>query len=225
MWENKTVGRVWIKVIKVNGQVVRVMRQKFGSAVILAGGKSSRMGYDKQLIDIHGKKLIERQYEILKEEFREIIIVSNEPAALCLPGVVHARDLYLGRGPLSGIHAGLKHSSSEYAYFIACDMPYLNLDYIRYMKMQLVQNGGDACVTKLGEWLEPFNSYYSIKALPRIEAGLCSGNTSVQKLAGDMQCLYIEEAEARKFCPDWSMFFNINTKKELSFYLDSVQDF
>lgn len=205
------------------------MRQKFGSAVILAGGKSSRMGYDKQLIDIYGKMLIERQYDMLKAEFSEVVVVSNEPVLVGLPqfvpdSLVIAKDYYSGMGPLSGIHAGLRHSSSEYAYFIACDMPYINLDYIHFMKKQLCKNGANACVTRLGEWIEPFNAFYSVKALPGIEACLEKGEVAIHKILKNMNCLYIDEKEGRRFSPDWSMFFNINTKKDLSCYLASIQD-
>lgn len=198
------------------------MMKKFGSAVILAGGKSTRMGYDKQLIDIKGKNLIERQCEVLSNEFDEIILVSNGPVCCNVPGCNITGDIIPGMGPLSGIHAGLKRASSEYAYFIACDMPYINMDYIMYMKKRLAERGGKACVTRLGEWLEPFNAFYSKKVIPDIEASLAGEKSAVHKFIKNLDCLYIEENEARKFSPDWGMFYNINTKEELAVCITSI---
>ncbi len=107
---------------------------KFGTAIILAGGKSSRMGFDKQFLIINEKRVMEIVISKLRAEFKEIIIVTNKPESYKNLADKVVSDIIKGKGPLSGLHAGLKHSSSKYSYFIACDMPNINIEYIRYMK-------------------------------------------------------------------------------------------
>ena len=114
------------------------MSREFRTAVILAGGKSQRMGFDKQAIKINGEYLIQLIIEKLKTiGFEAFIIVSNKPSFYV--------DLQLGDdvkvvvdaiedcGPLGGIYTGLVHSRDQKVFFTACDMPELNESYIKYM--------------------------------------------------------------------------------------------
>ena len=115
------------------------------------------------------------------------------------------------KGPLSGLHAGLKGSSCKYVYFTACDMPNLNLDYIRFMKEKIKNLDIDACVTKEEKNLEPFNAFYSQGLIDCIEKFLMKEFKSISHLIKSINTYYIEESEARVFSPDWSMVFNLNT--------------
>lgn len=191
----------------------------FGTAIILAGGKSSRMGFDKQFLRIDERRLMDSLIFKLKREFNEIIIVTNKPEHYL--GLSHkiTRDIILDKGPLGGIHAGLKLSSSKYAFVVACDMPNINMDYVRYMKKRIGDETIDVCVTKFGDWIEPFSSFYSINLMDKIESHLESGKRSINSLLDNLNTLYIEECEARKFSPNWDMFLNLNTKEDLELYL------
>lgn len=196
--------------------------EKFKTAVILAGGKSSRMGFDKQFIKINETKLLETVVKELKKEFDDIIIVTNKPehydGRLCKV----VCDEIEQRGPLSGIHIGLKESHSKYVYFVACDMPNINIDYIRYMKEKIRNLDVDSCITKLGDRLEPFNAFYSRDIIIDIEKLLFSDCRAIGYLIKKVNTLYIEEKYARKYSPNWDMFLNINTQEELKSYINSV---
>lgn len=194
----------------------------FGSAVILAGGKSQRMGFDKQLINVHGRRLVDKIISTLRTEFDEIILVSNEPSSCIAPGCLITSDEIKEMGPLGGIHAGLKRSSSRYVYFTACDMPNLNLDYIRFMKKRIKEMNIDACVTKINDWIEPFNAFYSKSILGTVESDLLSKKGSIFYLLKKSKCHFIEEKDARMFSTDWRMFLNLNTREELSEYMNSL---
>jgi molybdenum cofactor guanylyltransferase len=194
----------------------------FTTAVILAGGKSQRMGFDKQLINVKGRKLIEKQISALGEEFDEVILVSNIPQYYLAAKCTVARDEITGMGPLAGIQAGLRHASGKYVYFLACDMPNISMEYIRYMKNSLAENPADACITKLGDWIEPFNAFYSRDLLSCIDSSLKEGKGSIFKLVKEIKCCFIEEKTARHYSPDWSMFLNMNTREDLSRYLKSL---
>ena len=140
--------------------------KKFGTAIILAGGKSSRMGFDKQFLKLDHRRLMDSMIHKLSKEFEEIIIVTNKPDQYI--GLSHkiTGDIIEDMGPLGGIHAGLSITSSEYSLVVACDMPNINMDYIRYMKNHI---GNHGCTTRYGSSLEPFISFYSKNVISNIE--------------------------------------------------------
>ncbi len=196
--------------------------KKFGTAIILAGGKSSRMGFDKQLLKINERSIMDRMIQKLSHEFKEIIIVTNKPELYIGLSHVITKDIFEGMGALGGIHAGLCHSHSKYALVVACDMPNINMDYICFMKDRLNDVSNLGCVTKFGEWIEPFCSFYSIDLIETIEKYLLSGRRSINGMLKDLNISYVEEKEARKYSPNWDMFLNLNTKEDLSKYLLST---
>ncbi len=192
--------------------------KKFGTAVILAGGKSTRMGFDKQILKINENKMIDIIIKKLREEFEEVIVVSNKPEYYNLRHKV-VTDEIKERGPLSGIHVGLKNALSEYVYFVACDMPHINSDYIKYIKNEITDINVDCCITRYGEWIEPFNSFYNKSMIRDIEEYLNKGRRSIFRLVDKLNCYYISEEKARTFSPNWNMFLNLNTKEDLKDYL------
>ncbi|HOM43322.1 MAG TPA: molybdenum cofactor guanylyltransferase, partial [Bacillota bacterium] len=141
------------------------------TAIILAGGKSSRMGFDKQFLKLRDKYVIEIIAEKLEKVFSEIIIVTGRPEEYAKYGFKLVEDEVRNFGPLAGIHVGLKNSGSIYNYVVACDMPFINLKYIRYMMQLIEESDGcvDGVITKLGDWIEPFNAFYSQNLIGRIE--------------------------------------------------------
>lgn len=194
----------------------------FGTAVILAGGKSARMGFDKQLIKINERRLMDSLISKLRQEFDEIIIVTNKPEYYQGLSDKIISDIIVGKGPLSGIHAGLNESSNELVYFIACDMPNINIEYIRYMKERIRNLDAYACITRFGNWIEPFNAFYSKKLKKKIEEHLLNNRRSINSLLDKVEVHYIREEDARKYSPNWDMFLNLNTKEDLNDYLNNI---
>ena len=192
---------------------------KFKTAVILAGGNSSRMGFDKQFLNINKKRLMDIQINKLRQEFQEIIVVSNRLNQYKNVSYKVVCDEIIGIGPLGGIHAGLKNSESEYAYLIACDMPIINNDYIRFMK-EKVNNNIDvcACITKRGDRVEPFNGLYSTSLLEKIEENIAKKHYSIFALLNNTKTIYIEEYEAKKYSRNLDMFINLNNIEDLTMY-------
>lgn len=186
------------------------------TAIILAGGKSSRMGFDKQFLKLRDKYIIEMIAEKLKSVFNEIILVTSRPEEHSKYGFKLVEDEVKGFGPLAGIHVGLKSSGSMYNYIVACDMPFLNLKYMKYMMELIQQHEGnvDGVITKLGEWIEPFNAFYSKNLICRIEENIKKDKRQINLLLQDSNMIYVSEAKAREFSPDWEMFTNINTFKD-----------
>lgn len=198
--------------------------KEFGTAVILAGGKSTRMGFDKQFLWIKERRLIDSIRKKLAREFDEIIVVTNKTQYYLWFTDKIIEDKIPNKGPLSGIHAGLVEASSKFVYFIACDMPNINLGYIRFMKGKLKHRDAVACITKYGQWIEPFNAFYSREMIGDIERHLMEDRRSVNSLIKKLPICYIQEEEARTFSPHWDMFLNLNTRKDLEDYLESIND-
>lgn len=192
---------------------------RFDTAIILAGGKSTRMGFDKQLIKIQERRLVENIIYKLREEFKEIIIVTNRPEYYIGLAEIITGDLINDVGPLGGIHAGLLKSSSEYAYVIACDMPTINLGYIRFMKSRIEKTKPMACVTRFGQWIEPFNAFYKKDLAIQMEEFLSTEKRAVHRMLKDYPVDFVPEKEARDFSPEWNMFFNLNTREDIQEYL------
>ncbi|MDY0257333.1 molybdenum cofactor guanylyltransferase [Gudongella oleilytica] len=194
--------------------------KSFGSAIILAGGKSTRMGFDKQLLRLRERSLIEGLIRRLGGSFHETIVVTNRPELYIGLADKITGDIIPDMGPLSGIHAGLSAASSEYSFVIACDMPQLNTKYIDYMMELLNKNESMACITKFGDWIEPFNAFYSKALIDHIESFLMGGGKAVHRLLMNHNVEYIPEEVARGFSPDWGMFFNLNTREDLLKYTE-----
>lgn len=197
-----------------------MVMKKFGTAVILAGGKSTRMGFDKQFLEIDERRLIDNLRKKLSKDFDEIIVVTNKSEYYLGFTDKITEDIIVGEGPLSGIHSGLMSASSEYVYFVACDMPNIYLDYIRWMKDEIKDLKVKACVTRFGQWIEPFNAFYSKDIIKDIEEHLLKNQRSVNSLLAKVEIHYIEEEKAREFSPNWDMFLNLNTKDELNKFLN-----
>jgi molybdopterin-guanine dinucleotide biosynthesis protein A len=69
----------------------------------------------------------------------------------------------------------------------------------------------EGVITRLGEWIEPFNAFYSKSLIPKIEENISKGKRQINTLLQDSNIHYISEAKAREFSPDWEMFTNVNT--------------
>ena len=104
------------------------------NAIILAGGKNSRIAVKKAFIKINSNTIIENTIQLFKSEFNRVIIVANKIEDYLHFGVEVISDTYKNIGPLGGIHAGLNASDTYYNFFVACDMPFINKKIIHMLK-------------------------------------------------------------------------------------------
>lgn len=188
----------------------------FKTAVILAGGKSSRMGFNKEFLSFNGKNILDNTIFILKKVFEEIIVITENPQVYKNKEVLACRDLIPGLGPVGGIYTALKIAKSHFVYFIACDMPYINIDFINYMKISVMERDVDVCVTQVGEYFEPFNSFYSKNLTKMIEENIAEKKLAIYHLVKNSPCLYISQLEAESFSPNLDMFANLNTPDDVN---------
>lgn len=188
------------------------------TAAILVGGVSRRMGYDKKQLCIGGENILKWIVTQLSKDFDDIIIIGCNPKDL--PEIQDVRGVYPDAMEMSaslvGIYTGLCHSKSQYLYVIACDMPVYNHDFVLYMKELIKEKpGASGCVTRYEEWIEPFNAFYSIDLMSRIKSFLKSGRKSIFKCFETEKLYYIDEKIGRDYSPEWEMFCNLNTPREV----------
>lgn len=196
----------------------------FGTAAILAGGKSSRMGFDKQLLMEDDRRILERVIETLREEFSDILIITARPELYQGTGVRLFSDEYQGKGPLAGVHAALHNAHSQYVYLLACDMPVVSLPFVRHMKACLENTKAEICVARRNGRLEPFNTFYSRDLLPRVMHRLETGNSSLFRFIEDVGAYEIPQEELVRFDKEIGMFTNLNTRTEYEKYLGAAVD-
>jgi molybdopterin-guanine dinucleotide biosynthesis protein A len=153
-----------------------------------------------------------------------VILVTQTPELYQDLSVHTVEDIIQGMGPLGGIHAGLLAAKSRYAFVIACDMPGMQKSYIDYMKENLAHSDFDACVTRFGDWIEPFHAFYSKAQIHDLETFLSTGRKSVHRFLEGQKTLYIPEPQARAFSPDWGMFYNLNTREDLAHYMARTRE-
>jgi len=103
------------------------------TGIILAGGKSSRMGINKCFLKIGNETIIERILSIMKSVFDKVIIITNSPAEYTSLGFMVYEDIFKGFGPIGGIHSGLIHSSTEENFVISCDVPLMTKEMIEFI--------------------------------------------------------------------------------------------
>lgn len=103
------------------------------TGIILAGGKSTRMGENKSLLILNGKTVIERVVDLMKSTFREVIIITNTPNEYDFISIPKYKDIFEYRGPLAGIHSGLTNSITEQNFVISCDIPLMEKSMIEYI--------------------------------------------------------------------------------------------
>src|SRR5690606_20588107 len=103
------------------------------TGIILAGGKSSRMGRNKALLDFHGQTVIETIANELQKIVNHLIIVTNNQEDYAFLQLPMVSDKWQGIGPLAGIHAGLSISKTEKNLVVACDMPFVSREIGSYL--------------------------------------------------------------------------------------------
>jgi len=187
------------------------------TSIVLAGGRSSRFGKEKHTEMVAGKSLIERTISHLSSLSAEILIViSNRQSRPSFSSYAEAKivvDLYPGKGALGGIYTGLVYSTSFHNLAVACDMPFLNLDLLRYM-IDLSPDF-DVVMPRIGELKEPLHTVYTKNCLLPMERLLNEGNLKITDLLDLVRVRYVEKGEIDRFDPEHLSFFNINTRADL----------
>lgn len=199
---------------------ITFMESNIITGIILAGGNSSRMGQNKALLELNGKKAIDRIIELISPIFPRILISTNLPEIYEYLGIETVQDEFLNVGPLAGIHAGLKMSQTEKNFVIPVDMPLINRKIIEFF----LNYRTDATITiaKADGYYQPLFGIYHKNCIQLIEKILTESKENKEKSLNNKVKNYkvfslIETTNpaiiyAEKEIPEYQkgIFFNMN---------------
>ena len=183
------------------------------SGLILAGGKSRRMGANKAFLEVGGRPIIERVIEQVALVSQEILLLTNTPDEYAHLGYPTVPDVYPGQGSLIGIYSGLKAASHPVGLVVACDMPFLDASLLRYMIS--LAPGHDVVVPRTEQGVEPLHALYSKTCLPAMEGLLQRDTLKVIAFYSQVRVRYVEQAEIETLDPQHLSFFNVNSPADL----------
>lgn len=166
-------------------------------------------GEKKALLRIGKKQVIEIILEKLKVVFDKILVIGNLNTTCPIPGVKVLIDVIPDKGPLGGIYTGLLSSKSEYNFFCACDMPFLNLDLLKFITSEA--NDNDAVIPVVKGFVEPLHAVYAKRCLAAIKHQLENEDLKIKSFFSKVKCKYIPEVKIRRYDPFLLSFLNLNT--------------
>lgn len=176
------------------------------TAIILAGGKSSRFGRDKSMLVWNGRRIMEHLVERCSDIADEVLVVSNAKEKFGIPGVCELTDIYKGMGPLGGIHAGLRRASHDTVFVTACDMPLFHPELAE--KLLSYSTRYEAAVPVANGRIQPlFAMLKKTPALLVAESMLRADQRRLRGLYEQLHTCYYSQHEQAE---DPDLFFNIN---------------
>jgi FdhD protein len=182
------------------------------TGVILAGGRSSRMGSNKALLPYRGGRFIEAIHRQLAEIFAEVLVVTNNPEQYEFLPCRKVPDIFVGAGSLAGIHSGLSHSANPAIFVVACDMPYLNSGLIRNLAEQADPHG--VVIPEGPDGLEPLHAVYGKGCLEAMESSLKRGEKRIVSFFPEVEVKRIKAEQIASMDDSFCSFSNINTPEE-----------
>ncbi len=190
----------------------KIPGKRQATAIILAGGKSRRMGQDKSLLKIVGQSMIERIVEKLRPHFDELIISANEVEKYRFLDLPVIADKTPDQGPLMGILSCLEKSSNDLNFVIACDVPEPDTDLILTLLDQA--EGYDIVMPQLGtDRYEPLIAAYRKSVIPHAVRILANGQRRIIKLFDSTKVRFVEKTDCQ-----WNR--NLNTSDDYQKYVN-----
>jgi molybdenum cofactor guanylyltransferase len=178
------------------------------TGIILAGGKNSRMGSDKGLLQVGGKSIIERQIGVLQPLVKNIIIIHNEDNYAHLGYQIY-KDIIPDSGPMGGIYTALMVSQTAKIFVLSCDMPFISPELIK-----LIIENAEHCeiaIPRHGEKLEPLCAVYDQSCLETFKELL---DQKTLKMMDALKFFKVKELTVPQEILETQPFTNINTPED-----------
>lgn len=185
------------------------------TGVILAGGRSRRMGKDKATLLLDGRPLIARAVERLHLALATVIVVGSEGLVELLPSAPIFPDEQPGLGPLGGLATALASAQTDWVFLVACDMPFIQPALVRHMAtIALAAPEAEAVALRSPGGLEPLHAAYRRDIAPVVAQTLGAPHPSMRGLLGHLRVIEIAQDDAARFDPRRLSTFNANTEEE-----------
>jgi molybdopterin-guanine dinucleotide biosynthesis protein A len=182
------------------------------TAFVLAGGKSSRMGQDKALLQLGGRTLLARALELARAVTARTWIVGGAAKFAVFGPVVE--DVYAGQGPLAGIQAALAITETDLNLMLAVDLPFLEPDWLRYLISQARQTAALVVTPRAAGGFQPLCSVYRRSFAEVAECSLRHGRNKIDRLFTEVEIKVIEPEELAGKGFSEEMFRNVNTTQD-----------
>jgi molybdopterin-guanine dinucleotide biosynthesis protein A len=187
------------------------------AAIILAGGKSTRLGRDKASEPLLGVPLLQRVIDRLEGLVDEYVIVKARgqelPAVIAQAALTYVEDLFPETGPLGGIYTGLLAAKAPAALAVACDMPLLQRPLVA--ELLRLAPAHDLVVPVSEEFPQPLCAVYAKVCLGPMRRQLDTGKYKITGFFGFVSPLYLQPDEWRRFDPEGLSFQNLNREEDL----------
>jgi molybdenum cofactor guanylyltransferase len=186
------------------------------TGVLLAGGKSRRMGQDKRFLPVGEETLYGRSLAILRSIFERVVIVIAQDSPAIESDVPVLRDLIPDCGSLGGLYTGLKQAGTDWVFAVACDMPFLDPDTIRHFLT--LKGDVDVVMANLQHGLQPMHALYHRNCLPLMERLIQAKDLKIHRLADHsaLRVRLVTPNELALLDPEGRSFYNINTPADLA---------
>jgi molybdopterin-guanine dinucleotide biosynthesis protein A len=195
------------------------------SGVVLAGGRSSRMGgRDKAFAAVDGEPIAVRTIRLFRTLFPQVIVATNRAERYRALDVETVGDQFPGCGPLAGIHAAMSVARHPHVFVAACDMPGLDADVIRFLLGRIGDGDADAVVPRWDDDIEPLHAVYAVRLADRIADALRSGRHAIRDLLPRLRVDYVGEEELARIRGTARSMLNVNTPEELAAVGGSLED-
>jgi molybdopterin-guanine dinucleotide biosynthesis protein A len=173
------------------------------------------MGGDpKALLEIGGRRIVDRVVAAIAPVVDDVLIVTNTPERYAFLGLPMIGDVFPDHGSLGGIYSGLRAAAGEAAFTVACDMPFLRPDVIRLVLDRL--GDADVVIPRVGDQLETMHAAYTKACLAPMEERLRAGRLKIVGFFDRVRVREIAEAEVRALADPAIVFMNVNTPEELA---------
>ena len=172
-------------------------------------------GQNKAFLSVGNQQILDRLFDTFQGLFEQILLVTNDPLEYLSWDVTIVTDLFSIRSSLTGIHAGLFHSSAPHAFVTACDTPFLKVGLIRALLEEL-EPKWDVIIPVTEEGKQPLCAIYSKRCIKPIEYLLKNEDPRIIKFFPKVRVKEISETRLRTVDPDLVSFFNVNSPEDLA---------
>jgi molybdenum cofactor guanylyltransferase len=196
------------------------------TGILLAGGKSRRMGEDKRFMLVGQRTLFERSCAVLRQLFDQVCVVIAQDSPALQTEVPVVRDLIPDCGSLGGLYTGLRLAKTQHIFLAACDMPFIHTGLVRHLIG--LRDDADVVLASWNNQLQPTHAVYSRDCLPVLEELIHRRELKIQNMIAHplLRARLVTEAEVRRIDFEGRSFLNINTPSDLEaarlLYADSA---
>ena len=191
--------------------------------VVLAGGKSSRMGRDKASLLLAGEPLLRRVVERLRQATGDVLVVGPVELEELVPGLRVVPDAQAGGGPLGGLVTALQSASTSRVFVVGCDMPFVRPALVAaIIERAQTEPALDAVVLRTDRGIEPLHAVYARSCLHIAAEQLQRGDRSLLRLVQRLRVGEMGPAEAAPYDPLGLSSYNVNSPEDWAHALTLV---